>query len=165
MKSREVYLVTIRVHVASIVAQVCAAGLFAGVLGSVLTWDERSAVFDLASSPRGISKPELGYLFGPALILIALPLVRHRPPRVAYTGRYRERLGIAALLWAVGLALLLDHLTGLGGEYTLQAGAYVATALIVVGLLATLAMWPAGLRTGHFDRRGEVEPQPRPDPG
>jgi hypothetical protein len=157
VKAREVYLATPRVHVASIVAQLCAAGLFVGVLGSVFTWDESSAVFDLADSPHGISKPELGYLFGPALILVALPLVRHRPPRVAYTRRYRTRLAIALALWAVGLVLLLTHLAGLDSEYTLRAGAYVATALMAAGLLATLAMWPAGLRTGFLDRRGGVE--------
>ena len=73
--------------------------------------------------------------------------------------RYRARAaGRRRLLWLVGLAVLLDHLSGLDSEYTLQAGAYVAPALIAVGLLATLAMWPAGLRTGLFDRRGEVEP-------
>lgn len=157
MKAREVYLATTRVYVASIVAQLCAAGLFIGVLGSIVTWDESSAVFDLANSPHGISKPELGYFFGPALILIALPLVRHREPRVAYTSRYRTRLGVALVLWAIGLALLLTHLAGLDDEYTLRAGAYVASALMTVGLLATLAMWPSGLRTGLFDRRGGVE--------
>jgi hypothetical protein len=146
------------VYVASIVARACAAGLFAGVLGSAFTWGERSAVFDLANSPHGISKPELGYFIGPALILIALPLVRHRKPHVAYAGRYRARLGIVLLFWSVGLALLLIHLAGLDGEYTLQAGAYVATALISIGLVATLAMWPVGLGTGLFDRRGGVEP-------
>lgn len=157
MKSREVYLASGRVYLASVLAQVCAGGLIAGVLGSIVTWGERSALFDLANSPHGISKPELGYLFGPALILIALPLVRHREPHVAYTGRYRLRLAAAALLWTVGLALLLTHLAGLSSEYTLQAGAYVATALLVGGLLATLTMWPAGLPTGLFDRRGEVQ--------
>ncbi len=160
MKAREVYLATARVYVASIVVQLCAAGLFVGVLGSIFTWDESSAVFDLANSPHGTSKPELGYFFGPALILIALPLVRHRPPHVAYTSRYRTRLGIALALWAIGLVLLLTHLAGLDSEYTLQAGAYVASALMAFGLLATLAMWPVGLRTGLFDRRGGVELPP-----
>lgn len=157
---REVYLAGNRVYVASIVAQVCAAGLIVGVLGSIFTWGERSALFDLADSPHGISKPELGYLFGPALILLALPLVRHRAPHVAYTDRYRARLALAILLWIAGLAFLLTHLAGLNSEYTLKAGAYVASALLLAGLLATLAMWPAGMRTGSFDRRGEVELQP-----
>ena len=127
------------------------------MLGSIFTWGERSTLFDFANSPHGISKPELGYLVGPALILIALPLVRHCEPHVAYTSRYRVRLAAAAVLWVLGLALLLVHLAGLDSEYTLQAGAYVATALMAVGLLATLAMWPAGLATGLFDRRGQVE--------
>jgi hypothetical protein len=157
MKSRSVYLVSTRVYLASIVAQVAAAGLFIGVLGAVFTWGDHSALFDFANSPHGVSKPELGFLFGPAAILTLLPLVRHRVPRVAYTARYRSRLGAALALWAIGLALLLAHLAGLDSEYTLQAGAYIATALIVIGLLASLAMWPGGLPTGLFDRRGGVE--------
>jgi hypothetical protein len=156
MESREVYLAGTRLFVASVVARLCAAGLFIGVLGAAFTWGKHSALFDLANSPHGTAKAELGYLFGPALILILLPLVRRREPHVAYTSRYRARLAAAVLLWIVGLALLLNHLTGLSSEYTLQAGAYVATALIALGLLATLAMWPANLRTGRFDRRGSV---------
>jgi hypothetical protein len=165
-KSRPVYLATPRVYVASIAAQVCAACLFVGVLGAVFTWNHHSALFDLANSPNGISKPQLGYLFGPALILIALPLVRHRPPRVAYTSHYRARIAFAILLWVAGLTRLLTHLTGLDSEYTLQAGAYVATALMAGGLLGTLAMWPSGLRSAQFDRRGGVEAVPAPvEPG
>ncbi len=158
MKSREVYLASTRVYVASIVGQVCAACLFVGVVGAIFTWNHHSAVFDFANSPHGIAKAELGYLFGPALILILLPLVRHRTPHVAYAERYRARVAAAALLWVIGLALLLNHLTGLSSEYTLQFGAYVAPALIGVGLISTLAMWPAGLKTGLFDRRGRIDP-------
>jgi len=158
MTSRDVYLATTRVYVASVVAQVCAAGLTIGVLGSIFTWGHSSALFDFADSPHGIAKPELGYLFGPALILLALPLVRHREPHVAYVERYRLRLGIALALWLAGLVTLVVHLAGLSDEYTLKAGAYVAPTLIVVGLAATLAMWPAGLATGLFDRRGGIEP-------
>jgi hypothetical protein len=161
-KSREVYLATPRVYVASIVTQACAVGLFVGVLGAIFTWNHHSALFDLANSPHGISKPQLGYLFGPALILIALPLVRHRKPRVAYTARYRERLGLAIVLWLAGLIRLFTHLAGLDDEYTLQAGAYVAAVLITGGLIATLAMWPSGLQTAQFDRRGGVEEVPAP---
>jgi hypothetical protein len=157
MKTREVYLVGTRVYLASVLAQVCAAGLLVGVLGAIFTWGDRSTLFDLANSPHGISKPELGYLFGPALILIVLPLIRHRQPRVAYTRRYRTRLAAATVLWALGLAVLLIHLAGLDSEYTLQAGAYIAAALMAVGLIATLAMWPAGLQIALFDRRGGVE--------
>lgn len=157
MKAREVYLATSRVYVASIVAQLCAAGLFVGVLGAVFTWGKSSALFDLANGPHGIAKPELGFLLGPALILLALPNVRHRRPHVTYAKRYRLRLAAALALWAVGFVLLIDHLTSLGDEYELQAGAYIAVPLIAVGLLATLAMWPAGLGTGLFDRRGDVE--------
>ena len=160
-KSREVYLATPRIYVASIAAQLCAVGLFVGVLGAIFTWNHHSALFDLANSPHGISKPQLGYLFGPALILIALPLVRHRRPRVAYTARYRERLGLAIALWLAGLIRLFTHLAGLDDEYTLQAGAYVAAVLITGGLIATLAMWPSGLQTAQFDRRGGVEIKPQ----
>jgi len=160
VKSKPVYLASTRVYVASIVAQVAAAGLFIGVLGAIFTWGKHSAVFDLANSPHGISKPQLGFLFGPAAILVLLPLIRHREPRVAFTERYRARLLAALALWVIGLVLLLTHLAGLDSEYTLQAGAYIAIALIVVGLLATLAMWPSGLRTGLFDRRGGVEMAP-----
>jgi hypothetical protein len=158
MTSREVYLATTRVYVAGIVAQVCAAALMVGVLGSVFTWNHSSALFDFADSPHGLSKPELGFLFGPALILLALPLVRHRTPHVAYVERYRLRLGIALVLWVAGLVALAVHLAGLSDEYTLQVGAYVAPVLLVVGLIATLAMWPASLATGLFDRRGGIEP-------
>lgn len=158
MTSREVYVATTRVYVASVVAQLCAAGLLIGVLGSIFTWGRSSALFDFADSPHGLAKPELGYLFGPALILLALPLVRHREPHVAYVARYRVRLAIAAALWAAGLVALLVHLAGLGDEYTLKAGAVVAPVLLVGGLAATLAMWPAGLSRGLFDRRGGVEP-------
>lgn len=155
---KEVYLASTRVFVAGVVAQLCAAGCFVGVIGAIFTWDETSALFDFANSPHGISKPELGFLFGPALILVLLPVVRRRGPHVAYARRYRARIAAAAALWLVGLAVLLSHLTGLDSEYDLQAGAYVALTLLTAGLLATLAMWPAGLRTGLLDRRGRVEP-------
>jgi len=156
-QTREVYLVPKRVFAASVVAQLCAAACFVGVLGTIFTWSEHSALFDFANSPHGTSKPELGFLFGPALILIVLPLVRRRRPRVAYARRYRARVGAAAALWLVGLVFLVSHLLGLDAEYTLQAGAYVGLALLSIGLLATLAMWPARLRTGLIDRRGAVQ--------
>ena len=155
-QTREVYLAGRRVYVACVVAQVCAACLFVGVIGAIVTWGKHSAVFDFANSPHGTSKAELGYLFGPALILVLLPLVRHRSPHVAFTNLYRGRLAGAVLLWIAGLASLVDHLAGLDSEYTLQLGAYVAPALIGIGLLATLAMWPAGLATAEMDRRGEL---------
>jgi len=157
-QARAVYLVPTRIFVAGVVAQLCAAGCFVGVLGAIFTWDETSALFDFANSPHGISKPELGFLFGPALILVLLPVVRRRGPRVAYARRYRARVAAAAALWLVGLVVLVNHLSGFDSEYTFQAGAYVATTLISVGLLATLAMWPAGLRSGTIDRRGGVQP-------
>jgi hypothetical protein len=157
-QTKEVYLASTRVFVADVVAQVCAAACFIGVLGAIFTWGKHSALFDFANSPHGVDKAQLGFLFGPALILFFLPLVRRMSPRVAYTRHYRTRVGVAAALWLIGLLTLVSHLSGLDAEYTLQAGAYVATTLISVGLLATLAMWPAGLRTGLLDRRGEVQP-------
>jgi hypothetical protein len=153
---KEVYLASTRVFVAGVLAQLCAAACFVGVIGAIFTWGRHSALFDFANSPHGVAKAELGFLFGPALILILLPVVRRRGPHVAYARRYRARVAIAAALWLAGLVVLLSHLAGLDSEYTLQAGAYVATTLISVGLLATLAMWPVGLRTGLLDRRGEV---------
>ncbi len=158
MKTSEVYLATRRVYLASIVAQICAAGLLIGVIGAIFTWGKSSALFDLADGPRGIDKAQLGFLFGPALILVLLPLVRHRTPHVAQTEHYRARLGAALALWAIGLVALVSHLAGLGDDYTLEAGAYIAVPLTAIGLLASLAMWPARLRTGSFDRRGELQP-------
>jgi hypothetical protein len=157
-QAKEVYLASTRVFVAGVVAQICAAACFIGVIGAIFTWGEHSALFDFGNGPHGAAKAELGFLFGPALILILLPVVRRRGPHVAYARRYRGRVAAAAALWLVGLVVLLNHLSGLDPEYTLQAGAYVAPTLIAVGLLATLAMWPLGLRTGQLDRRGEVEP-------
>jgi hypothetical protein len=157
-QAKEVYLASTRVFVAGVVAQLCAAACFVGVIGAIFTWGEHSALFDFANSPHGVAKAELGFLFGPALILVLLPVVRRRGPHVAYARRYRARVATAAVLWLAGLAVLLNHLSGLDSEYTLQAGAYVATILLSVGLLATLAMWPAGLRSGTIDRRGGVQP-------
>ena len=60
---------------------------------------------------------------------------------------------LAALLWLAGLAILIAKVSALDG-YTIEAGTYVTASLLVVGLLATLAMWPAGLRIVKIDRNG-----------
>jgi hypothetical protein len=156
LKSMEVYLADGRVFVANIVAQLSAAALMVGVLGSVFTWGEHSALFDLASSSGEISKPGPGYLFGPALIMIALPVVRPRAPHITFKRLYKARLAIAIVLWLIGAILLIAKATGLDG-YTIRAGTYVAGTLLATGLIATVAMWPTGLRTGQADRRGGVE--------
>ncbi len=143
-------------QLASDVATVCAVGLLVGVLGSALTWWDRSALFDFAESSRQVVKLGAGYLFGPAAILIALPLVFGRRRQLALARWYRRRIVLACLLWISGGVVLVDKVSGLGAEYTLQAGAYIAAALIVVGLAATLAMWPSGLREVEVDPVGRA---------
>jgi hypothetical protein len=153
---RTAYQPNDRVRVASDVATLCAAGLLLGVLGSALTWWDRSALFDLAESSRQVVKLGAGYLFGPLAILVALPLVFGRHRQVALRRWYRSRIVVACLLWISGGVVLVDKVSGLGDEYALQAGAYIAAALIVVGLVATLAMWPRGLREVEVDPAGRV---------
>lgn len=152
---REAYLPNRRVRLASDVAGLSAVGLLLGVLGSGLTWWGRSDLFDLAGSAGDAVKINLGFLAGPLLILIALPLVIGRARQLALKRLYRTRLVVAAALWGAGLAILVARLEGLDG-YALEAGAYVAGALLVVGLLATLAMWPGSLRVVMVDRNGRV---------
>ena len=137
-------------------ATVCAVGLLIGVLGSAVTWWDRSALFDLAQSPLQVVKLGTGYLLGPVAILIALPLVFGRGRQVALRRWYRARLVVSCLLWVSGLVVLVDKVSGLGDEYTVQPGAYIAAALIVVGLAATAAMWPAGLAEVEVDPAGRV---------
>lgn len=153
---RRAYRPNERVRLASDVATACAVGLLIGVLGSALTWWDRSALFDFAESSRQVVKLGAGYLIGPIAILIALPLVFGRRRQVALARWYRARLVVASLLWVSGGVVLVDRVSGLGGEYALQAGAYIAAILIVVGLAATLAMWPAGLGQVEVDPAGRV---------
>ncbi len=157
---RDAYLPNRRVRFASDVASCCAIGILIGLLASGATWDGRAALFDLASSNLQAVKLGMGYLAGPLLILIALPLVLGRSRQVALKRRFRARLVLVALLWIAGLAVLLDKVSGLGDAYTVEAGAYVTGAFLVVGLLATLAMWPAGLRQVRVDRAGLVRGLP-----
>lgn len=154
--ARAAYRPNRRVRVASDVATLCAVGLLIGVLGSVVTWWDRSALFDLAQSPLQVVKLGSGYLLGPIAILIALPLVFGRARQVALRRWYRARLLVACLLWVSGLVVLVDKVSGLGDGYAVQAGAYIAAVLILVGLAATAAMWPAGLGEVEVDPAGRV---------
>lgn len=152
---RSAYLPDRRVRLASDLATLCAVAVLIGLLGSALTWWDRSALFDLASEPRQVVKMGSGYLAGPVLILIALPLVFGRARQVALKRWFRARLLAAALLWVVGFAVLIDRVTGLSG-YTIGAGTYVTAGLLGLGLLGTLAMWPSGLPEVAVDRQGHV---------
>ncbi len=150
---REAYLPNRRVRLASDVAALCAAGLLIGLLGSGLTWWDRSALFDLAANSRQVVKLGTGYFVGPVLILATLPLVFGRARQVALKQRYKARLALAVLLWVAGLGVLIAKLSGLDG-YSLEAGAYVTAGLLVVGLVSTLAMWPDDLTVITVDRNG-----------
>lgn len=129
--------------------------LLIGLLGAGLTWWGRSDLFDLASNSRETVKMGLGYLAGPVLILVTLPLVLGRSRQLALTRYYRARVLLAACLWAIGLVILVLKVSGLDG-YEVEAGTYVAGGLLGIGLLATLAMWPSGLQVVHIDRNGLV---------
>jgi hypothetical protein len=141
---------------ASDIATLCAVAILVGLLGTALTWWDRSPMFDLAGNSRGVVvKMGTGYLAGPVLILVALPLVFGRSRQVALKRLFRARLLLAALLWITGLSVLIAKVSGLEG-YTLEAGTFVTGTLLVVGLLATLAMWPTGLQVVMVDRGGHV---------
>jgi hypothetical protein len=152
---REAYLPNRRVRLASDIAALCVAGLLAGLLGAAVTWWGRSDLFDLASESRQVVKLGTGYFVGPVLILVALPLVFGRRRQVALKRWFRARVATAALLWMVGLGLLVNKVTGLDG-YTTEAGTYIVAGLLVLGLLSTLAMWPSGLDEVRVDRAGRV---------
>ncbi|MFN8163443.1 MAG: hypothetical protein U0R26_06355 [Solirubrobacterales bacterium] len=150
---REAYVPNRRVRLGSDIAALCAAGLLIGLLGSGLTWWDRSALFDLADNSRQVVKMGTGYFAGPVLILITLPLVLGRGRQVALKRLFRARLMLAAVLWVAGLTVLVAKVSDLGG-YEIEAGTYVTAGLLIVGLLATLAMWPAGLRVIEVNRKG-----------
>lgn len=153
---REAYVPNRRVRLASDVAAICAALLLLGLIGTAYTWWGRSALFDLASNSREPIKIDTGFLVGPALILVALPLVLGRSRQVALKRLFRARLLLAALLWIAGLAILAAKVSGLDSSYDVEAGTYVSGGLMLLGLLATLAMWPGGLRMVEVDRNGLV---------
>jgi hypothetical protein len=153
---RDAYVPNRRVRLGSDVAGICAGLLLIGLLGTALTWWGRSALFDLASNSHGTVKINGGFLVGPALILIALPLVLGRARQVALTRYFKTRLAVAALLWLAGLVALLVKVTGLDASYDLEAGTYVSAGLLLLGLLSTLAMWPRGLPVVQVNRKGTV---------
>ncbi|HEU4705619.1 MAG TPA: hypothetical protein VFS64_00335 [Solirubrobacterales bacterium] len=153
---REAYVPNRRVRVASDVASLAAALLLVGLLGAAFTWWGRSALFDLASNSREAVKIGTGFLVGPALILILLPLVFGRSRQLALARYFRARVAIVALLWAAGLWALAARLATLDSSYSAEAGAYVSAGLLLVGLISTLAMWPRGLRMVQVNRKGTV---------
>jgi hypothetical protein len=153
---RDAFVPNRRVQLASDVAGLCAALLLIGLLGAAFTWWGRSDLFDLASSSLEAVKIDTGFLVGPILILVALPLVLGRSRQLALTRYFRTRLLVATLLWLLGLGLLLARIATLDASYTLEAGAYVSAGLMILGLLSTLAMWPGDLPVVKIDRNGMV---------
>ncbi|HEU5104219.1 MAG TPA: hypothetical protein VFU11_00095 [Solirubrobacterales bacterium] len=153
---REAFVPSRRVRLASDVAGLSAALLLIGLLGAAFTWWGRSDLFDLAGSSREAIKIDTGFLIGPALILVALPLVVGRDRQLALRRYFRVRLLIAALLWLAGLSALVARAAALDGSYSLEAGFYVAGGLMLLGLASTLAMWPRDLPVVQVDRRGVV---------
>ena len=151
---RDAFVPSRRVRLASDVAGICAALLLIGLLGAAFTWWGRSDLFDLASSSREAIKIDTGFLVGPALILVALPLVLARSRQLALRRYFKTRLVIAALLWLAGLWALLARLATLDSSYSPEAGFYVSGGLMLLGFLATLAMWPAALPVVKVDRNG-----------
>lgn len=153
---REAYVPNRRVRLASDAACLCAALLLVGLLGATITWWGRSALFDLASNSLETVKIDPGFLVGPALILITLPLVFGRSRQLALKRYFRARLLAAALLWAAGLVALIVRVSGLDSSYTIEAGTYVSAGLLVIGLVSTLAMWPGDLPVMRVNRKGTV---------
>lgn len=152
---RDAFVPSRRVRLASDIAALSAIALLVGLLGSGVTWWGRSDLFDLASNSLENIKLGLGYLVGPIMILIALPLVLGRSRQVVLRRYFRLRLVLASLLWLAGLAILIAKVSGLDG-YDVEAGAYVAGGLLSVGFFATLAMWPANPQLVRVDRNGMV---------
>lgn len=161
---RDAYLPNRRVRLGSDIASACAIALLVGLVATGFTWDDRAALFDLARSELQVVKLGLGYLAGPVLILITMPLVLGRSRQVAIKHRFRERVVLTSLLWLTGLAILLAKISGLSDAFTIQLGAYVTGTLLVIGLLATAAMWPTGLEVVRVDRGGLVRRLPGEEP-
>lgn len=155
----EAYLPSRRVRLASNVASLCAALLLIGLVGAAFTWWGRSALFDLASNSLETVKIDTGFLVGPALILILLPLVFGRSRQLALKRHFRARLLVVAFLWAAGIIALIVKVAALDSSYAIEAGTYVSAGLMAFGLAATLAMWPDDLEVVAINRKGLV-----PDP-
>jgi hypothetical protein len=153
---RDAFVPNRRVRLASDVAGLCAVLLLIGLLGAAFTWWGRSDLFDLASSSLEAIKIDTGFLAGPILILIALPLVIGRRRQLALRQYFKTRLVIAALLWLAGLVALLARMAALDSSYSPEAGFYVSGGLMLLGLASTLAMWPGDLPVVKIDRNGTV---------
>jgi len=153
---RDAFVPDRRVRLASDVAGLCAVLLLVGLLGAAFTWWGRSDLFDLASSPLEAIKIDTGFLAGPVLILVALPLVLGARRQLALRQYFKTRLVIAALLWLAGLVALLARMASLDSTYSPEAGFYVSGGLMLLGFLATLAMWPGELPVVKVDRNGTV---------
>lgn len=156
-KIRDAYLANTRVRVGGIAARISALLLLAGFVGSLATWGKENSIFEVASTAIKTYRPGPAYVVAPLLILLVLPGVRKSRPGFAYRRLYRGRVVVAALLFVAGLVVLVVNLGQLDPGYQIEAGAYVATALLVLGLVGTLAMWPAGLKTVRLDKAGRVE--------
>lgn len=153
---RDAFVPNRRVRLASDVAGTCAVLLLLGLLGAAFTWWGRSDLFDLASSSLEAIKIDTGFLAGPVLILVALPLVLGRRRQLALREHFKTRLAIAALLWVAGLVALLAKMASLDSSYSPEAGFYVSGGLMLLGFLSTLAMWPGDLPVVKIDRNGTV---------
>ncbi|HSD79288.1 MAG TPA: DUF2510 domain-containing protein [Solirubrobacteraceae bacterium] len=162
--ARATFVADARVRAGRRAAGLCALGLLVVLVAGLGTFDERGAL-DLAASPTTVYKPGIGYLLGPLLIALALPRLRRSGgARVASARGYRPRLVITALLWLAGLAVLVAGLAGLSDAYAIKAGAYVAAALQVAGLAATLAMWPAAAHAAAGGGRAPAPASPATAP-
>lgn len=155
MELQDAYVGSRRVWIAGWIASLCAAGLLIGLVGSGLTWFDRSALFDLAQNSLGTVKIGLGFLAGPVAILLVMPFALPRPGETALTRLYRARILAASALWVGGLVILIAKVADLDG-YTVTAGTYVSAGLLVVGLAANLALWPSGLEVVAINRKGLV---------
>lgn len=162
-KVRDAYLAGTRLRVAAIVARIAAFLLFAGFLGSLFTWGKEHSIFEMASNSVETARPGVGYVVGPLLIVLLVPLVRRMPlartgenPWLAYKSAFRVRIAIVTLLYFAGIVALAVSVVQLDPSYAIKAGTYAAAALLSAGLVATLAMWPAGLPTIRVDRGGRV---------
>ena len=154
---REAFILDARVLAARFIGSLAVVGTFMGLIGGVATLNEKS-IFDLASSTFQVYKPGWGYLAGPLLIAALWPRQRKAGSvSFAYAHHYRPRIAIAAALWIVGMIVLAVSVGGLSEAYTIETGTYVAAGLLTVGLLATLAMWPSGLRLVHVDQAGQFQ--------
>ncbi|HYQ78171.1 MAG TPA: hypothetical protein VEP91_03575 [Solirubrobacterales bacterium] len=153
---RDAFVPNRRVRLASDVAGICAVLLLIGLLGAAFTWWGRSDLFDLASSSLEAVKIGTGFLVGPVLILLALPLVVGGRRQLALRRYFKTRLAIAAVLWLAGLVALLARMASLDSTYSPEAGFYVSGGLMLLGFLATLAMWPGELPVVKVDRNGVV---------